>query len=91
MKKNFNNKKVLILGMGSTGISICNFLKNKKIDIYCWDDNKCKLENIEKSFSIYSNEKLSLFECIYVSPGISKNHKIVKSALENKINISSDI
>ena len=56
--KNLNNKKVLILGMGSTGLSICNFLKNKKIDIYCWDDNKCKLENIEKSFSIYSNQKL---------------------------------
>ena len=91
MKKNLNNKKVLILGMGSTGLSICNFLKNKKIDIYCWDDNKCKLENIEKSFSIYSNQTLRLFKCIYVSPGISKNHKIVKKALENKINISSDI
>ena len=89
MKKQYKN--ILILGLGSTGRSIGEFLKRKKANIYCWDDNKNKLDKIDKNFIKYSNQKINFFDCIYVSPGINKKHKLVKAALLNNISISSDI
>ena len=85
------NKNILILGYGKTGKSIASFLKNKKLNIYFWDDNKEALNKINSRFLKYTKQNLSLFHSIYASPGISKNHKIIKSAIKNKIKISSDI
>ncbi len=88
--KNMNNN-ILILGCGNTGKSLGVFLSKKNLNIYFWDDDQNKLDKIDKDFSKYNSEKLSFFDYIYVSPGISKSHKIIKKALENKVKISSDI
>ena len=77
--------------MGSTGKSIAKFFKYKKFNIFFWDDNEKKLDNVKAPFYKYSNEGLGKFNCIYVSPGINKNHKIIKKALEKNIRVSSDI
>ena len=89
--KKQTNKNILILGYGKTGKSIASFLKNKKLNIYFWDDNKEILNKINSRFLKYTKQNLNLFHSIYASPGISKNHKIIKSAIKNKIKISSDI
>ena len=89
--KKQTNKNILILGYGKTGKSIATFLKNKKFNIYFWDDNKEILNKINSRFLKYTKQNLSLFHSIFVSPGISKNHKIIKEAIKNKIKISSDI
>ena len=39
--KNFEDKKILIYGLGASGISVLNF-KKKKNKIYLFDDNKKK-------------------------------------------------
>ena len=77
--------------MGSTGKSIAKFFKYKEFNIFFWDDNEKKLDNVKAPFYKYSNEGLSKFNCIYVSPGINKNHRIIKKALEKNIRVSSDI
>ena len=48
--KKQTNKNILILGYGKTGKSIASFLKNKKFNIYFWDDNKKKLNKINSRF-----------------------------------------
>ena len=84
-------KNILILGYGKTGKSIAEFFKNNKLNIYFWDDNSEVFDKISNNFFKYNNQSLSIFQRIFVSPGISKSHKIVKNAYKNKIKISSDI
>ena len=48
--KKQTNKNILILGYGKTGKSIASFLKNKKLNIYFWDDNKEILNKINSRF-----------------------------------------
>ena len=40
----FLNKKILIYGLGKSGLSTFNFLK-KKADIYLYDDFQTKIKN----------------------------------------------
>ncbi len=85
------NKNILILGYGKTGKSIAEFLNHKKFNIFFWDDNKAVLDNLDSHFIKYNQQSLRIFESIFVSPGINKKHKIIKTAIKNKIKISSDI
>ena len=34
-----NNKNIFIFGLGISGMSLANFLKNKVNNLFCWDDN----------------------------------------------------
>ena len=59
--KIFNNiflrKKILIYGLGKSGISSYNFLKNKS-DVYLFDDNqKIKLKLKKKIIRYEANSK----------------------------------
>ena len=85
------NKNILILGYGKTGKSIAEFLNHKKFNIFFWDDNKAVLDDLDSHFIKYNQQSLRVFESIFVSPGINKKHKIIKTAIKNKIKISSDI
>ena len=49
LNKIYLNKKILIYGMGISGISSFNFLK-KKNEVYLYDDNKIILKKKKKSF-----------------------------------------
>ena len=49
------------------------------------------MTKISNNFFKYNNQSLNIFRLYFVSPGISKSHKIVKNAYKNKIKISSDI
>ena len=64
-KNIFLGKKILIYGLGKSGISSYNFLK-KKCDVYLFDDNpkiNKKIININKVLKIN-------FDIIIISPGI---------------------
>ena len=79
-------KPSLILGYGATGKDIERYLisENKKYVIY--DDNK----NIPNELN-FQLEDITNLEMIYVSPGIKKDHKILKIAEESNIKVTTDI
>ena len=91
--KKYKNKEVLVLGFGRTGKSVTKFLKKLKAVIYIWDDNFEVRSFNSKKFKIYNSlkKKVSDFNFIFVSPGISKNHPILQKATKQKIFLTSDI
>ena len=74
IKKNkfFKNKKILIYGLGKSGLSAKSFLKNSKVDLY--DDN-FRANNILSNTEI----KKKKYDFIVISPGIN----ILKCSLKN--------
>ena len=79
----FINKKILIYGLGKSGISTFNFLK-KKNKIILFDDNK-KIAN-NKIISISKIQK-SNFDLIILSPGIDINKCKLKNFLKKNFKI----
>ena len=69
----FTNKKILIYGLGKTGIATSNFLK-KRNKIYLFDDKKK-----DKSKNKILKKK---FDVIIISPGINKDKCKLKFLLK---------
>tara|TARA_B100001057_G_scaffold170841_1_gene171666 strand:+ start:2730 stop:4022 length:1293 start_codon:yes stop_codon:yes gene_type:complete len=89
----FLNKKILIYGLGKSGLSAFKFLKNKS-DISLYDDYQSKIKNldIEKNIINYKNILESTFDQIILSPGIDINKcKLYKFLKKNKSKIYSDL
>ena len=93
-------KHVLIVGMGKTGYSIVDFLKNKNIYISVYDYKKSNLDTKEKlkdiSIANYfygplEEKHLKNIDCIAVSPGIDLRNSVLKNAKKNKIPIINDL
>ena len=64
----FLNKKILIYGLGKSGLATFNFLK-KKSEIFLYDDYKKNFKNLIS----YKNLKKTKFDFIIISPGIDIN------------------
>ena len=95
-----NYNHVLIVGMGKTGYSIAEFLKNKNIRISVYDSEKSihdirkelKGINISNYYDGLLEEKyLNSIDCIAVSPGVDLRNPILKNAIKNKIPIINDL
>ncbi len=91
----FFKKKILIYGLGKSGLSAFDFLK-KRNEIYLYDDNKIHLKNkkLIKKFISFKDIKKKKFDHIIISPGID----VTKCKLSNylkknikKINTDIDI
>ena len=65
----FLNKKILIYGLGRSGLSAFQFLR-KKCDVFLYDDFK---RNSKKTVS-YKFVKKNKFDFIIISPGININN-----------------
>ena len=65
----FLNKKILIYGLGKSGLSTFKFLK-KKSDVFLYDDFQLnfKKKNIKKNLISYSNILKTKFDKIIISP-----------------------
>ena len=93
--KIFNNiflgKKILIYGLGKSGISSYKFLKNKS-DVYLFDDNqKIYLKTNQKKISLKQIKKIN-FDRIIISPGIDiSNCKLSKFLKKNFQKIYTDL
>ncbi len=93
--KIFNNiflgKKILIYGLGKSGISSYKFLKNKS-DVYLFDDNqKNNLKLNQKIISLKRIQKIN-FDRIIISPGIDiSNCNLSKFLKRNVQKIYTDL
>ena len=94
-KNVFFKKKILIYGLGKSGLSTYQFLK-KKSDLYLFDDKKSfvKKNAIKKNLISHNNIKNKEFDFIIISPGIDINKCLLTKYLQknlNKINTDLDI
>ena len=73
-KNIFFKKKILIYGLGKSGLSTFSFLK-KKNHIYLYDDKKFKSNNIQIKKNLINYKKLTKLKIdnIIISPGININ------------------
>ena len=79
-------KSALILGYGSTGQDIEKYLISKNINYLIHDDNK----NIDEKFK-FNLDNIKNIETIFVSPGINKDHEILRMAAFTGNKIMTDI
>ena len=89
----FLNKKILIYGLGKSGLSTFKFLKNK-CDIFLYDDYSLQIKSLEvkKNLVNYKNIFKLKFDVIILSPGIDINKcKLSKYLKKNQNKIYSDL
>ena len=83
----FLNKKILIYGLGKSGLSTLQFLKNKS-EVFLYDDLKKNLKNSISYKSILKKK----FDFIIISPGIDINKcKLSKFLKKNSKKIYTDL
>jgi len=90
----FLNKKILIYGLGKSGLSTFQFFKKKNSDIFLYDDFQQNIKNIKikKSLINYGSVLKGKFDKIIISPGIDINKcKLSKFLKKNKNKIYSDL
>ena len=89
----FLNKKILIYGLGKSGLSTFNFLK-KKADIYLYDDFQTKIKNLDIKKKLIKKKNISNinFDQIILSPGIDLNKcELSKFLKKNYSKIFTDL
>ena len=89
----FFNKKILIYGLGKSGLSSFNFLRNKN-DVYLFDDNpNLKInKSIKKKTLNFKKLLKTKFDIIILSPGIDIKKCKLKNLLRKKNkNIYTDL
>ncbi len=89
----FSNKKVLIYGLGRSGLSAFKFLR-KKSNVFLYDDSKIdnRILSIKKNFIDYRNILNSKFDKVILSPGIDINNcKLSTFLKKNRDKIYTDL
>ncbi len=89
----FFNKKILVYGLGISGLSAYNFLK-KENDVFLYDDfqKNIKIQKIRKHIISQKNIPKFKFDKIILSPGIDINKcKLSKFLKKNSYKIYSDL
>ena len=89
----FLNKRILIYGLGKSGLSAFKFLKNKN-KIFLFDDYQIKKKGllIKKNFISFKNILKFKFDLIIISPGIDIDKcKLSRFLKKNRNKIYSDL
>ena len=93
------NKKILVMGLGITGVSSLNILKKYTTHIFVYDNKpahfikqKLSSENLDaKIIDIDNLSELNEMDLIVKSPGVKPEHIILQKAKELNISVISDI
>ena len=92
-KNIFLGKKILIYGLGKSGVSSYKFLKNKA-DLYLFDDNEKKNIKLKSNLRLNTLKEISKinFDKIIISPGIDISKcKLSKTLKKNFSKIHTDL
>ena len=81
------NKKILIYGLGTTGLSAIDALKDDN-SLYVYDDNKGRVDLIEEELPFYDGEDVDF---VVKSPGIPLDSGLLPELAEKDVPIISDI
>ena len=92
-------RKIAVLGLGLTGISIINYFKNSENELICWDDDIIKRNQfINEYIKIHDLSDPNIWvniDLLLISPGIPylypNPHPAVINALDNSVRIDNDI
>tara|TARA_A100001011_G_C14263447_1_gene823596 strand:+ start:312 stop:1694 length:1383 start_codon:yes stop_codon:yes gene_type:complete len=98
-KHNIKKRKIAVLGLGLTGISIINYFKNSENELICWDDDIIKRNQfINEYIKIHDLSDPNIWvniDLLLISPGIPylypNPHPAVINALDNSVRIDNDI
>jgi UDP-N-acetylmuramoylalanine--D-glutamate ligase len=101
MDVNLNFKKALVLGLGISGLSIAEFLKNEGVNVivndYKTEDSfkdvipLFREKGIDFFFGGHPIELLQDVDLLVLSPGIPKTNPIYKEAIKRNIKIVGEI
>lgn len=91
------DKKVLVIGLGLSGISTIKTLSSLKAEVYCYDDKEVselqrvfeELKNFNYKF--IKNYKDYDFDFVVKSPGIKPSNEIIEYFLNKKVPIYTDL
>ena len=96
----FRDQRVLVLGLGKTGLSCAQFLADRNVDFSIMDSRKTPpgtealnkyLPNVDCLFGGFNVNVVKDYDVLLVSPGISVKEPIIKYALENNKKIIGDV
>lgn len=91
------NKKVLVVGLGLSGISTIKTLSSLRAEVYCYDDKEeIELKNVfeslnEFNFKFIKNYKDYDFDFVVKSPGIKPFNEIIEYFCENNVPVYTDL
>ncbi len=97
--KNLKNKKVGVLGLEKTGLSVVKAVEQAGGFLICWDDDKEKRDNLNVDGIIMRDLRdknvIRELDLLVVSPGVPhlypKAHPIVRLAYEFNITVDNDV
>ena len=87
----FKNKKILVYGLGKSGLAVIERLIRLKAKIFLLDTNKKVLDKIASSYDLSTEFDISSLDMIIVSPAIAKNDAVLEQAKMSKIKIISEL
>jgi UDP-N-acetylmuramoylalanine--D-glutamate ligase len=91
LEKNFFKKKILIYGLGKSGLSTYSFLKKDNV-ISLFDDQIIAKKKTKDTHTRYKEIIKKEFDCIIISPGIDINNcKLSKFLKKNHKKIYTDL
>lgn len=95
-----HHQKILVVGLGKSGIAASNYLLAKGCDITAVDSNIHREEiihwyNERKNLSLKvqgesESQEISSYDLVIVSPGIPQKHPLYKEAIEKEIPVFSE-
>ena len=91
LEKNFFKKRILIYGLGKSGLSTYSFLKKNNV-ISLFDDLIIAKKKIKNTNTTYKEIIKKEFDCIIISPGIDINKcKLSRFLKKNRNKIYTDL
>ena len=98
----WRDKKVLVLGLGRSGISAAQYLAKRGAKVLLSENSpsdagklaeaeKLKAQGVELEFGGHSERALEFAEIVVVSPGIAPGSEIIRKLEEKKLDIICDV